>query len=118
MNIVKLNNHIIDTALGVVLGAGIIGAVLFIANKFFGTFAYPGLSPQELDRVYRELDRRFKIVSRVNGPNYSRGIYDAGGSLYYYYYTYGQDLVLYPLVFERYTTDSSLLGNPKLTYPK
>jgi hypothetical protein len=111
-------NNIIDTALGVVLGAGIIGAALFIANKYFGLFAYPGLSPKELEKVYGELNRRYKIVSRVNGSDYSRGIYDVGGSLYYYYYTYGQDLVLYPLVFERYTTDTSLLGNPKLTYPK
>lgn len=103
---------------GVLLSVGLIGLAALVANRLFGFFSYPALSPGQVDAVAKEYDRRFRIVTRACDATHCRGIYDMGGSLYYYSWHFGKSYEIYPVVYERYTTESILLGDkPSLTYP-
>lgn len=114
----KINlDAILNTALGMLLSLGIAGAAFLIANRVLGIFAYPQLSPEQVDRVAKEYDRRFRIVTRACDATHCRGIYDAGGVLYYYNWEFGKSYTTYPLLFERYSTDISLGDKPPLVYP-
>ena len=112
------NRHIVEDATAVLMAGGVALALFYVGQRFFGLFSYPGLAPEEVDRIAKEYDTRFKILSRVQGGNYFRGVYEGNGHLYYYRYTPGRDFSIYPLVDEFYTTRRNLLGsNPKLVYP-
>jgi hypothetical protein len=81
----------------------------------FGQFEYAGLSSGDIDKVAKLYDKRFKIVTRVlQDDGIYRGIYDMGGSLYYYRYRPGTEYTIYPLIVERYTSERTLMDNTKL----
>lgn len=114
----KINlDAILNTALGVLLSVGLLGVGFLIANRLLGIYAYPSLSPAQVDKVAKEYDRRFRIVTRACDATHCRGIYDVGGSLIYYNWEFGKSYTIYPLLFERYSTDISLGDKPPLTYP-
>jgi hypothetical protein len=115
---VKINiDAILNTSLGVLLAAGVGALALLVANRLFGVFSYPSLTPDQVDKVAKEYDRRYRIVSRACDSTHCRGIYDMGGSLYYYSWEFGKSYTTYPLLFERYSTDFSLGDKPPLVYP-
>lgn len=114
----KLNfDSILNTAIGLLLGGSVIALGLLIANRILGVYAYPSLSPDQVDKVAKEYDHRFRIVSRACDATHCRGIYDMGGSLYYYSWEFGKSYTIYPVLYERYSTDFSLGDKPSLTYP-
>lgn len=114
----KINfDSICNTALGILLALGIAGGAFLLANRVFGIYAYPHLSPEQIDKVAKEYDRRYKIVTRACDATHCRGIYDTGGSLVYYSWEFGKSYTTYPLLFERYSTDFSLGDKPPLVYP-
>lgn len=114
----RLNfDRILETAMGVLVAGGIACIALLIANRLFGVYSYPSLSPSQVDAVAKHYDSRFRIVTRACDSTHCRGIYDMGGSLYYYSWEKGRSYTIYPLVYERYSTDFSLGDKPPLTFP-
>jgi len=114
----KLNfDSIINTSLGVLLGAGVGVLALIVANRLFGVFAYPSLSPDQVDKVAKQYDSRFRTVTRACDSTHCRGIYDMGGSLYYYNWEKGSSYTIFPMMYERYSTDFSLGDKPPLVFP-
>lgn len=114
----KINlDAILNTALGVLLAGGLAGIAFLIANRLLGIYAYPALSADQVDKVAKQYDTRFRIVTRACDSTHCRGIYDMGGSLYYYNWEFGKSYTTYPLLFERYSTDISLGDKPPLVYP-
>jgi len=111
-------DKILETSIGVLIAAGVLGAGLLIANRIFGLFAYASLSPTEVDKVAKQYDK-YKIVTRVCDSTHCRGVYDMGGTLYYYKWEFGKSYEIFPLVYERYTTDNILwfAPSPKLVLP-
>jgi len=109
--------EIVNMASSLVLagGVGILG--FFLMQKVFGFLQYPGINPADVDKVAQEIDSRFKIVTRALENDTYRGIYDMGGSLYYYRYKPHVDYTIYPLIYETYTTDRALFNNVKMVYP-
>lgn len=111
-----------DTALGIIVGVGIIGIVGFLIFRLIqrntGFFSYAGLTPNDIDYTAKELDSRCKILSRVQKGNKFRGIYlgskDGSGACsmpLYYHYTPGKEYEIYPLLWnELWTTNKDLLG--------
>lgn len=117
-NFFKLDlNSILNSALGIVLGLAIAGVGFLVANRVLGVYAYPELSPSQIENIAKEFDRRFHIVSRACDTTHCRGVYDMGGSLYYYSWEFGKSYTIYPVLYERYSTDFSLGDKPSLTYP-
>lgn len=102
---------------GVLLSIGLLGLGALVANRLFGFFSYPALSPGQVDAVAKEYDRRFRIVTRACDATHCRGIYDLGGSLLYYNWEFGRSYTIYPVLFERYSTDISFGDKPPLVYP-
>jgi hypothetical protein len=82
-----------------------------------GVFAYPGIGAEGIDQVAQEYDKRFKIVTRAQAGTATRGIYDVGGSLYYYKYEPGVSYEIYPVIIERYDAAPSMFGNTRLLVP-
>lgn len=114
----RLNfDQIINTALGLLLAGGIGVALFLIANRLFGVYAYPSLSPEQVDKIASLYENRFRIVTRACDSTHCRGIYDVGGSLYYYSYEFGKSYTIYPVIYERYSTDISFGDKPPLTFP-
>lgn len=111
-------NRIFENTLSILLAGGLAIVGFFAAQKIFGLLEYPGISPQQVDSVAKEIDSRFKIVTRALENDTWRGIYDMGGSLYYYRYKPGFEYILYPLIYERFTSESSLINNVEMAYPK
>lgn len=110
-------NHIIEEALGILLAGGVSLAIFLILNRAFGVYSYPQLTPTQVEKVAKEYDSRFRIVTRACDSKHCRGIYDMGGSLYYYSYEFGKSYTIYPVLYERYSTDISFGDKPPLTYP-
>ena len=108
---------VLEIAGGVLLSVALIGGAALVANRLLGIFAYPALSPSQVDAVAREYDRRYRIVSRACDATHCRGIYDLGGSLLYYNWEFGKSYTIYPVLFERYSTDISFGDRPSLVYP-
>lgn len=115
----KINiDAILNTALGLLLAGGIGLVGFLIANRLLGIYAYPALSPKEVEAVANQYERRYRIVTRACDSTHCRGVYDVGGSLYYYNYEFGRSFSIYPLFYERYSTDISLGDKPPLTFPE
>jgi len=127
---------IIETAIGVALGLTIIGGLAVVALPQLkemmqkqGLFAYNGLTREHVIGVYKAMDARCKILSRVcgshgTGHGFCRGIYLGGAATFplYYRYEYFPDgratYDLYPMVAERWSTDPDLTGSTgKIQYP-
>lgn len=105
----------LSTALGIaVAGAAALG-LFIIANRFLGLFNYAELSREEVDKVARTYLKH--VVTKADGPTYSRGVVNAGGTLYYFKWHYGQSFEIFPLIYERYSSDRDLLGAPRLVLP-
>ena len=84
-----ITNQALGTALGVSI-AGVIALGLFlIANRFFGIFNYASLSPAQVDKVAQKYLSR-DVITKADGPNYSRGIISFGGTLYYFKHMFGE----------------------------
>jgi hypothetical protein len=115
---VKLDaENIIQTALGVILGISVVGVVALIAHRFLGVFSYPGIGAEGVNKVAEEYDKRFKIVTRAHDGNATRGVYDMGGSLYYYKYIPDVSYEIYPLIIENYSAGPALMNNTRLALP-
>ena len=115
---IKLNiKAVLETAVGVVVGVGLLGVGALIANRLFGIYAYPHLTSQQVDTIAKQYDSRFRIVTRACDSTHCRGIYDMGGSLYYYSWEKGKSYTIYPLFYERYSTDISFGDKPPLVFP-
>ena len=114
----KINlDRLLEMSLGLLLAGGLSLGLFLIANRLFGIYSYPSLSPDQVDKVAKQYDSRFRIVTRACDATHCRGIYDMGGSLYYYSWEKGKSYTIYPLLFERYSTDISFGDKPPLTYP-
>ena len=115
----EIVKDLLTQALPTALGFGIAGAValgiFLIANRFFGLFNYASLGPTEVDKVARTYLKH--VVTKADGGDYSRGVINAGGTLYYFKWHYGQSFEIFPLIYERYSSDTDLLGAPRLTLP-
>jgi len=111
-------DSILETAIGALLAMGIAGIGFLLANRVFGIYAYPQLTSVQVDKVAKEYDSRFRIVTRACDSTHCRGIYDVGGSLIYYNWEFGKSYTIYPLLYERYSTDFSLGDTPALVFPK
>lgn len=86
-------------------------------NRFFGIFNYAQLSPAQVDKVAQKYLSR-DVITKADGPNYSRGIISFGGTLYYFKWYYKQSFEIFPVIVpERYSTDIDLIGGPKLVLP-
>jgi len=111
---------IITQALPIALGLGIAGGLalglFLIANRFFGLFNYASLGPAEVDKVARKF-LGGNVVTKADGPDYSRGIINTGGVLYYFKWYYGRSFEFFPTPYERYSGDTDLLGAPHLVLP-
>lgn len=111
----KFIDQVAATALGIVIAGGLALGSFLIAHRFFGLFSYPSLTPTQVDKVAMKFQAH--TVTKAEGPDYSRGVINAGGSLYYFKHVYGKSFDIYPLVYERYSTDTDILGAPRLTIP-
>lgn len=111
-------NRILENTTSILLAGGVVLGGLWVFQKVFGFLEYPGISPRDVDNVAREIDKRFKIVTRAREGNTLRGIYDMGGTLYYYRYDPGQNYMIYPMLYERFTTEQTLFNNVQMVYPR
>jgi len=109
-----------------VVGAGAL-AFWFLQNF---VFSYRGLPPDQVRKVYNELDSRYAILSRVRGRTWDggtfyRGIYTSKeGQGYPLYYRFEEhpsgeaSLDIYPLFMEKWTTAPDFLGQTgQAVYP-
>ena len=108
---------ILNNAAGVLLAGGAALTAFLVAHHLFGILAYPALSPSQVDKVAKRYDSRYKIVTRACDATHCRGIYDMGGVLYYYKYEFGKSYTIFPMFYERYSTDISLGDKPPLVIP-
>jgi hypothetical protein len=111
-------NRIIENTLSILLAGGVVAIGFFLLQKITGFLQYPGISPAQVDKVAAEIDSRFKIVTRALENETYRGIYDMGGVLYYYRYNPGKDFMIYPMLYEQFTTEPALMNNVTMLYPK
>lgn len=107
----------LNVFVGLMAAVGVAAIAALIAQKVFGFLAYPGIFPVDVDRVAKEIDKRFKIVTRAKEGDTYRGIYDMGGTLYYYRYNPGKDFMFYPMLYEVFTTEPSVFNNVTMLYP-
>lgn len=116
--------------LGVSLGALLLGAVGFWALHTYGDlFSYNGLTRQQVANVKHELSKHYDLLSSVKGKTllgdtYWRGIYlpkNGGDPLYYRYELTrgnGVSFHLYPMLFEGWSTNPTILGTKtSVAYP-
>jgi len=86
--------EIVNDALAIVLGAGILGTLFLVANRFLGAFSYNGLTSDQIADVIKNLTDNYTIISSVSGRSiwgrdYKRGILSRKrGVLYYYRFEY------------------------------
>ena len=106
---------VLSVALGIVVAGALALGSLYIANRFFGLFNYASLSPTQVDKVAMKFVSH--AVTKADGPSYSRGVVNMGGTLYYFKHIYGQSFDIFPMVYERYSTDIDLFGAPILVNP-
>lgn len=111
-------NRIFENTLSILLAGGVVAIGFVILQKITGFLQYPGITSMDVDRVAKEIDSRFKIVTRALENETYRGIYDMGGVLYYYRYNPGKDFMIYPMIYEQFTTEPALFNNTKMLYPK
>ena len=105
----------LSTALGIGIAGGVALGLFLVANRYFGLFNYARLTPTQVDKVAMKYQNN--TVTRADGANYSRGVVNAGGSLYYFNHQFGKSFEIFPLIWERYSTDQDLLGAPLLKLP-
>ena len=111
----NFTDNAVSTALGVSIAVGAAVGLFVIANRFFGWFNYAELSPTQVDKVALKFQNH--TVTKAEGPGYSRGVVNAGGSFYYFKHVYGKSFDIFPMIYERYSTDKDLLGAPVLVMP-
>mgnify|MGYP001612907761 FL=1 len=106
---------VLSVALGIVVAGALALGSFFVLNRFFGLFNYADLSPTQVDKVAMKFIKH--AVTKADGPSYSRGVVSMNGVLYYFKHHYGQSFEIFPMVYERYSTDRDLLGAPVLVNP-
>src|SRR5688500_10673840 len=111
------SDSISNTSVGVVLGAGVGVLAMIVANRLFGVLAYPSLYHDQMDKVAKQSDSRFRIVTQTCDSTHCRCIYDMGGSLYYYNWEKGSSYTIFPIMYDIYSTDFSLEDKPPLVFP-
>lgn len=105
----------LGTALGVSIAVAVAVGLFLVAQRLLGFFSYSGLTSVQIDKVAHKY--LGNVVTKADGPDYSRGVINTGGSLYYFSWHYGKSFEVYPLVMERYQIDKSILDNPHLVLP-
>ena len=116
-------SKIVDSIVEYGIIGGAIGGAAFLVFKtlqdYFGLFAYPALSPTQVDAVAAQYSKQFKIVTRACDKTHCRGIYATGGNPIYYNWQFGKSYDVYPLITEHYTTQKPIFGDkPPLVYPE
>ena len=114
-NFTSLTEPVLSVALGIVVAGALALGSFFVLNRFFGLFNYADLSPTQVDKVAMKFIKH--AVTKADGPSYSRGVVSMNGVLYYFKHHYGQSFEIFPMVYERYSTDRDLLGAPVLVNP-
>ena len=59
--------EIVNDALAIVLGAGILGTLFLVANRFLGAFSYSSLTSDQIAAVIKNLTDNYTIISSVSG---------------------------------------------------
>lgn len=107
--------------LGVSLGAALLAAgAIYLLHNYGDLFSYNGLSSEQVARVKEEVEQHYDLLSSVKGKTlfgntFYRGIYvpkNGGFPLYYRYELSknGATFHLYPMLFEGWSTNPTLLG--------
>jgi hypothetical protein len=114
---------ILDSIIEYSLIGGALGGAAFLvfklAQEYFGLFAYPSLTPSQINAVAKEYDEQFKIITRACDKTHCRGVYNTGGLPIYYNWQFGKSYDVYPLITEHYTTQKPIFGDqPPLVYPE
>mgnify|MGYP001564356098 CR=1 FL=1 len=116
LSVKDLITQALPSALGLLIAGGVVLGSFLIFNRFFGLFNYAQLSPTQVDKVAQKYQGN--IVTKAEGANYSRGVINTGGTLYYFKHHYGKSFEIFPVIVpERYSTDTDLLGAPILVLP-
>lgn len=114
-------NHILQDLIVVGITLGTLGFITFSYGedilKQTGEFAYNGLPPEQIRKVYALFREKFEPFSEVGGYQgkkyFRRGIHlSKSGNPYYFHYEEEPDgdveFEMYPMVYEAWTTDRGL----------
>jgi hypothetical protein len=121
-------NRILENAGGFLIGVTILGVLALVFGKHAlkfankqGEYSYNGLSIEQVNRIYKEMDSKCQVLSRTcekdNDTTFCRGVYLGGQAAYPLYYRYEYNtkngsaaFYLYPMIFEKWSTDPDVGG--------
>lgn len=100
-----------------------IAGIAYVGIQKLGILSYTGLSVAQVQKVAKEMDKRCKILSRVQGKDifgntFYRGVYLGGSTSFPIYYHYNiaadgksADYSIYPLLWqESWLSSPDILG--------